>query len=328
MHFIRHIWTRHGLIIKILIALAILGIIGLRLDWTHMAQLASNIRPEFFVLSLLFMAAQVFLLSVRWKYLMNAETELVSYKNALNMTVASQTANFMFVTSVGGVLLRLLLARHYGLSILKSVCAVAVDRIMTLSALLLFALLFLPILAKLLPTEIYDYSLIFFGLGIPVGIIGGLILLKFLLPFIRRREHLYSSLLYLGQILKKPNVAAPVLISSVVAQGCFFIACYMAAEAIGIDPDILSFFSLLPFISLVASLPIGFGGWGIREGAFVVALQLIGITDESAFMISVQVGILSILGTIGVAIPLLFTNDFQNVIRLSGRLSKQEEMSQ
>lgn len=47
---------------------------------------------------------------------------------------------------------------------------------------------------------------------------------------------------------------------------------------------------------LVSALPISLGGWGVREGAFVVGLGLVGITDEIALTVSVLFG-LSLTGS-------------------------------
>ena len=87
------------------------------------------------------------------------------------------------------------------------------------------------------------------------------------------------------------------------------------------------YLALLPLISMVSSLPIGFGGWGIREGAFVVGLKFIGVSMESAFLISVQVGILSILGTLLIALPLIFTGDLQKLFRASSKFKETGSIS-
>ena len=39
-------------------------------------------------------------------------------------------------------------------------------------------------------------------------------------------------------------------------------------------------------VMLAASLPISFGGWGLRELSAVVALQAIGLTSASALLIA------------------------------------------
>lgn len=317
MTFLRTLWSRHKLAIKLGLVAMIIAAIVLQMDWTNVIKLAANIRIEYFLLAMALIGGQVLLLAVRWKCFMNAEEKLVDYKTALNISVASQLANFVFITSVGGVFVRIFLARHYGLSILKSLCAVVADRFMTFFAMLFFAVVFLPAIADFIPGDTFKSSLIELLIALPVCTVLGLIGLKLLMPFIRSKSSLYSSFLYIKTIIQKPRLASKIVLSSLLAQLCFFLATYMAANAIGLQVNFFEFMAVLPFISLASSLPIGFGGWGIREGAFIVALGFLNIPMESAFLISVQVGILSILGTILIAVPLAFTGDLQKLIMLS-----------
>ena len=81
--------------------------------------------------------------------------------------------------------------------------------------------------------------------------------------------------------------------------------------SMGIDFSVLYFFAVIPVITLVSSLPIGYGGWGIREGAFVYGLGLINVPFETAFATSIQVGIISMCGAIVAAIPVLLKSGTQ-----------------
>lgn len=299
------------------LAAFIVTIILFRMDWGNVAKLAAEIKPEFFIAAMICIGCQVLFLALRWKYFMNAEEKLVDFKTALNISVASQLANFVLITSVGGVFVRLFLARHYGLSILKSLCAVIADRAMTFLAMLFFAVLFSPVLTDIVPGDTVKSSLIELAIALPLCILLGLGTLKFALPFIKKRESLYTALLYMYRLIRKPSIALKIVLSSLMAQMSFFIAACFAAKAVGLDINLLEFIAMMPFISIVSSLPVGFGGWGIREGAFIVALGFLHIPMESAFLISVQVGILSILGTIMIALPLIFTGDLQKLLKLS-----------
>lgn len=318
MALIRSLWSRHKLLIKIGLAIGILAILATRMDWNAVSELVANIKPQFFIAALLLMAGQVLMLALRWENFMNAEEKLVGYKDALNMSVASQLANFVFITSVGGVLLRLFLARHYGLSILKSICAVIGDRVMTVIAIFIFAILFIPVLTKLIPADLMDEFILLLEIAVPVGIAGAFFGLQIAKPYILKNKSIHASFIYMKELVRKPNRAAPILLSSLCGQGCFFLAGCMAAKAIDVQFDFLSFLAVLPFISLISSLPIGFGGWGIREGAFIVALKFLNIPMESAFLISVQIGVLSILATLLTAVPLIFTGDLIRIFKLRG----------
>lgn len=317
MTYIRTFWHQHKKILKTLIGICILALIALQLDWQHLEQLTLSIDICYFIVALFLMTGQVFALGLRWKILMNAEEDLVTYKESLNINVASQIANFLFITSVGGILLKLLLARHYGMSILKSLCAVVADKMMSIFAIFAFAIIFLPVLATLLPEKLLNHTMLILAIAVPSLLIAPIAVIKILFPFIRNNKSLYPPASYLKQLLEKPKLSVPIILSSLIAQGAFFIAGCLAAKAIGLDFDILKFMAILPFIALASSLPIGFGGWGIREGAFVIGLSFLKIPMESAFLISVQVGILSILATFVLALPLMVFGGLLDVFRAS-----------
>ena len=57
---------------------------------------------------------------------------------------------------------------------------------------------------------------------------------------------------------------------------------------------------MLPLILLVSMAPISIAGWGVREGAMIVALALVGVSDGDALALSVLFGLaLLVIGVIG-----------------------------
>ena len=62
-------------------------------------------------------------------------------------------------------------------------------------------------------------------------------------------------------------------------------------------------------MTLVASLPISIGGWGVREGAFIYGLGLLGVPMEAAFLISVQIGIMGMLTVMLIGMPVVISSD-------------------
>ena len=73
--------------------------------------------------------------------------------------------------------------------------------------------------------------------------------------------------------------------------------------------------AILPFVTLVAALPVSFGGWGVREGAFIFALGLSGVPQEAAFMLSVHIGLLSLFATALAGVPALLSGEIRGMVR-------------
>jgi hypothetical protein len=48
---------------------------------------------------------------------------------------------------------------------------------------------------------------------------------------------------------------------------------------------------LLPLVTLITLFPLSVGGWGVREGAMIVALGFVSVSATSAFSLSVLYGL-------------------------------------
>jgi hypothetical protein len=53
--------------------------------------------------------------------------------------------------------------------------------------------------------------------------------------------------------------------------------------------------AILPVVMLLTSLPVSFAGWGLREGAMILALGIYGVAQEKAMALSLVYGLLQII---------------------------------
>jgi uncharacterized membrane protein YbhN (UPF0104 family) len=70
---------------------------------------------------------------------------------------------------------------------------------------------------------------------------------------------------------------------------------WLLAASLDFSAPLVQFLVLTPIILLVTALPISLGGWGLREGATVGALALIGAPTSTALMISILFGLVMIV---------------------------------
>jgi O-antigen ligase len=81
------------------------------------------------------------------------------------------------------------------------------------------------------------------------------------------------------------------------------LAAYIAlGRALAPHIGMASFAAAACIVMLAASLPISFGGWGLRELSAIVALQAIGLSSASALLIALLIGFLSLAVIAGMAI--------------------------
>lgn len=86
-----------------------------------------------------------------------------------------------------------------------------------------------------------------------------------------------------------------VLILALAVQTARIMTHYLLARAVNVSLSPLVFFVLVPIIALVSSLPVSFGGLGIRENMGVLLFAKVGVTASAAFSIEFLIYIVAIL---------------------------------
>ena len=299
--------------VKILISGLLLAFLWTRMDKgalqdaTHMVHASSWFYAVFFII------AQLVLLSLRWMYLINVGHFRMNFKDSVQVSLASQIANMLFLTTVSGIAVRVAMAYQHGASLFKSVFATAIDRIMTLAALLLLCAFFLPSL-----TNYIDASL---SKNIGLFVAAMILVLFVLTPLLAitvankiparifSKGNMRSGQRYIKLLFGNYGLLGKILSVSLLGQMSFFAAVYCIALSSGIELGFLQIMIVLPAIALVSSMPFSFGGWGIREGAFIYGLGLLNVPMETAFSVSVQIGLVSLIAMMLAGIPALVSSD-------------------
>jgi len=73
---------------------------------------------------------------------------------------------------------------------------------------------------------------------------------------------------------------------------------YLFARDLGYSLSLSAVLFVLPAVFLLASLPISFAGWGVREVAFVSLFKFFGLTGEQALSLSVAYGLASLCSVV------------------------------
>lgn len=305
-----------NIFIKIAISLGIVALLLTRMDWDMVVTRLEHVRIEGIFWGIIFVLGQIALLSWRWADLVNIDQDSphMSYITALKITLTSLLANALFITSIGGLVARVGLTVNQGVHFIKTICAAITDRLMTLTALTVTAAMFLPFLDRFISHQILYVAyaaiaatILFFAVIIPI------FYSSHLKNFIISKPKLEACAHYIWALMQQRGRFIRILINSLTAQCFYFISVYLIAISTGAEFSFIDLMTVLPAITLVASLPISFGGWGIREGAFVTGLGIIGVPMETAFLISVEIGILTMLITIIAGVPAFMTMNLQKV---------------
>ena len=86
----------------------------------------------------------------------------------------------------------------------------------------------------------------------------------------------------LGRMWHRPRAAAQVVAASIVYQLAIVGAGILAARALGIHIGPTAMLAFIPAVAIVQVLPVSVGGLGVREGAFALFLQPLGVPAGQA----------------------------------------------
>ncbi len=309
--------TRKALLIKIVFSLALLAFLALQVDISQLRDTAANIHISSWIYAAAFIFLQMLGLAWRWVFLINAgSVRRLNLESSFRIIALSFLANYLFTTSLGGIIARIVLTLNHGFSFIKALAATILDRCMTMLALLLMAALFLPLLG-----DVFQPHFLTATSGLILAMLAVLFMAAAFILYRKRRAIIFSNrkvalcYKYLRALLTNPRLLAKIISISVLSQLMYFAAVYAVMVSLDVEFSFIKFMAIIPVITLISSLPVGYGGWGIREGAFIYGLGLINIPLEAAFMASVQIGLLSMLLAISTGIPAFIDSETQLALK-------------
>ena len=243
-------------------------------------------------------ALQVLLVTWRWRLVCGALDCRVPYRRLFEIQSLSGLAGSVLPTGIGGAALRLAMIYREGVSLATAASSILIDRIVATVVLVLMVVLTQPFLiAQVGPLVERGPPLWLLAVLLLAGLAASFVLL----PWLAIR--LGQALSVIGTMLEQfrgfAGKAAPLgatLAVAALAQVVLFLVAFLIGSGLGIELTLLHYLLLMPSISLLASLPISFGGWGVREGSLVAGLSLFQVPPEKALLLGVSIGIVTLVG--------------------------------
>ena len=218
--------------------------------------------------------------------------------------------NELMPSTIGGDTMRVILLRRTGRTLGLAAKSVLVERALGLTSLLILALFgaaaMLPltddstplwiIIATALAALACAGLLILFtrlGLRLPKGVIR------------RIAQSLNETVTALH---RDPTRLATLIGLSFLGQLLIFVTVWLVAQALHVPLSVWHVVAIMPAIILVASIPVTLAEWGIREGAMVVGLGLVGIPATDAVTISLVYGLLFLILGMAAGLVWLFSS--------------------
>ncbi|MBR9973294.1 lysylphosphatidylglycerol synthase transmembrane domain-containing protein [Magnetospirillum sulfuroxidans] len=268
-----------------------------KVDMSNAWDKATAMDGRMVVLALVLMQIQIGLGVVRWGLVLRALDAVFRWASTAAVYYIGVFFSIVLPGAVGGDAVRMWFSRRAGLSLAAAVNSVALERAMTVFALVLLVCLTQPLLIARIPDMPGTWV---FPLLLAVCVIGILVLASLdKLPTSLHRWKLVRGVVQLAGDTRKlffhPAWSLGTLMVALIAHINLSLAVYVLAVGLNLDVHVLDTLVLVPPVILIMTLPISIAGWGVRETAMVTAFGFVGIDGASAIVLSIIFGIVTMV---------------------------------
>jgi uncharacterized membrane protein YbhN (UPF0104 family) len=285
--------------IKAIVSIGLIAVLATRLDYARVLSYWRLLNGVWILGALGILFLEMCLLAgVRLKLMLVS----VDARRPLTTTAHIALCGFFFeqvtIGFVGGDAIRLWLLRRTHVPFGRAIQALLLDRACGFASLVLLSLIGVQALLPLVEESVREVITVALGAFVAAGLLGIaviVVLTKVLRP---TKLSAYWQRFGLSEHPVSMATLAIVFILAVATQLLNVLVFWMLGQSLGLPTALQQWFIVAPTVLLVSMLPISIGGWGVREGAMVVALHGFGISAEDALLPSVLFGLCAVLATL------------------------------
>ena len=296
---------------QIVISISLFVWFFFNIDLQNTMQLVAETNILALIFCIISLAVLVIPAAIRWRWfvgkLMPDGVAPPDLGMAIRINTVNVALNQFLPSTLGGDLYRVIIAKSFGLSLLRSTGATVVDR---LSAFVILIVISGPaLIITLLSLGRIDWlSPLTIWLTLVVVIVLFLLLWVFIQKFTLTFVSAFSQFQYFWHA---NGLISRVVFTSLIIQSVTLAVMIVTAKILGIKIGAFSLFGIMAASLLASRLPISVAGWGVREGVLVSFLSAYGVAAEKAFATSVIYGITELAAAmlallIGSAVPVFF----------------------
>jgi len=286
---------------KVAVSAGILVLLFTSIDLAAALDRMTGARPDLLVAAVMALALQLALSGWRWHRVLRGLDERPPAGTSLALTWLGQFLNQGFPSVIAGDAARVWFMRPRVERLGSLVTSVIVDRVTGFFAIVGLIVCAMPWLLSRLPDGAAGPALVTVTIAVITGL-AGLWLLSNLaveryihLPrLLALHRHLQSG----RRVFSRP-AGLLVAMLAVAVQVLSVFAVVAIAGSLQIRLDLGDAFLFVPAVMLLTMMPITIAGWGVREGAMVVALGMADVVATDAAAIAILLGLL----TVATALP-------------------------
>jgi len=285
-------------------------LLWLQLKWIDLRKVldsALDVDWHYLVAAVCLSLFLAWLASVRWFFVIRAIGHKLSFGLTWQFTMIGVFFNQILPSAMGGDLVRIPYAHNAGLPFATALKSVVLDRVMAFVGQMVLVILCLPMVYWVV-TDIRAQG---FLMGVCVAcILGtGLVLGAERSPQWLHRQRIFILVLWLSRSLRGillGSLSMRIVVSAVMVHVVRVLTVYLIATGMSLHVSLLQCLILVPPAMLLTLLPVSVGGWGVREGAFVVAFAFIGLPAAQSFALSTLFGLMILFSSLTGALVWIF----------------------
>jgi uncharacterized membrane protein YbhN (UPF0104 family) len=243
---------------------------------------------------------------MRWRVRKDAHCAVIPILRAARYTFVALFFSQILPSTIGGDAVRVWLVARDGVGWTNAIYSGITDRAVGVFALALFVLLGIPASFALIHDPLARVVLMLMGcasiLAPAVFIVIGAREWSALNHFSATR-HLNAAAHTAYRIFSSRRASLWVLVLSLIIQLLTIAAVWLAAKSVAAPFTLFDATLLIPPVLLIATIPISIAGWGLREGAMVMAFSYAGLSQADGLLVSALFGlgafVVGVLGGFG-----------------------------
>lgn len=291
--------------IKCLVTALLLWVAFRTVDIAAVVSLLSSLNPWWALVALLLTGLIILFDATLLSSVIRLFSRRMPFGTAMLYSVVGWFFSNVAPSTVGGDIFRGVQLSRVGMPVGTAVRIILAVRVLSFITLVGVIAAGLPIALELLK-EPRDELLMITLLASGIGVIAALFVLAHIrlrVPRLERWAFFQKLLTVAGdfRLLLTPSHGIASAWAAALAQHLLRVGVLAAlATGLGLDIPLATLFAFATAALLMAMVPISFGGWGIREIAFVYLLGAAGVSAEAALSLSIAFGLLRVLmGVIG-----------------------------
>ncbi len=293
---------------KLGLSLFLLWIVFSTLAFEQAINTLTKLHPLYALVALGIIFFQFILASLRQASIIRIFREELSFVESFKAILIGAFFSQTLISFIGGDAMRIWWLKTLGLKLKTVAGAVLLDRVIGFLGLFMLVAVTFPLTLGLVTHIEARWSLITL-VGGGAGAILCFFSLGFLPPSIRELRYIGKLMDFMTvsrHMLSAPRPSFKIFAYSIVVQILNVLAIYVLAFGFGLTITFWQCMVLVPPVIFVAMLPISVAGWGLREGAMIVAFGYVGVPMEQALVTSMTFGLTLLAGSLaGVPVWLL-----------------------